>query len=215
MRLTGGFARRLRGFSRRSHRSHTLFRMRRAVPLQLISDREHYEHVMRAVLDARRSVWIATANLKELMVEDQAVLGSRRGRRGRFRSVLEVFAELAEKGIELRILHAAMPSRPFRKSFDAQPTLVSGGIELRVCPRVHLKTVVVDASLVYLGSANWTGAGLGAKGDGRRNFEMGILTSDGQTIDHVQARFDELWRGAECATCRLREECEMPLDQFI
>jgi len=77
-----------------------------------------------------------------------------------------------------------------------------------------LKTVVVDASLVYLGSANWTGAGLGVKGEGRRNFEMGIVTSDEGVIDQVQARYDQIWRGAECANCRLRDACEMPLDQF-
>ena len=188
--------------------------MRRAVPLRVLSDRDHYDHVMSAVLGAERSVWIATANLKELMVEDpNATPGRRRGRRGNFRSVLEAFAELARCGVELRILHAAMPSRPFRKSFDAQPELVAGGIEMRVCPRVHLKNVVVDARIVYLGSANWTGAGLGAKGEGRRNFEMGILTSDEQTIDFVQERYDRIWRGAECADCRLRDECEMPLDQ--
>jgi phosphatidylserine/phosphatidylglycerophosphate/cardiolipin synthase-like enzyme len=157
-------------------------------------------------------VWIATANLKELMVEDPR-LGMGRRRRSH-RSVLEVFAELAEGGVELRILHASPPSRPFRRSFDRQPTLVAGGIEMRMCPRVHLKTVVVDARLVYLGSANWTGAGLGAKGDGRRNFEMGILTTDEQTIDEVQERFDRIWRGAECADCRLRAECEMPLDAW-
>jgi phosphatidylserine/phosphatidylglycerophosphate/cardiolipin synthase-like enzyme len=187
--------------------------MRRAVPLRLLSDRDHYEVVTKAVLQAQHSVWIATANLKELMVEDQNVApGRRRGRRGNYRSVLEIFAELAQRGVELRILHASTPSRPFRKSFDAQPELVVGGIEMRVCPRVHLKTVVVDARLVYLGSANWTGAGLGAKGDGRRNFEMGIVTSDEQIIDQVQDRYDRIWRGAECADCRLREECEMPLD---
>ena len=128
--------------------------------------------------------------------------------------MLEVFGELAERGVELRILHASLPSRPFRRSFDAQPALVRGGVEMRMCPRVHLKTVVVDARWVYLGSANWTGAGLGAKGEGRRNFEMGIITSDEQTIDEVQARFDRIWRGAECATCRLRSECEFPLDQW-
>ncbi len=187
--------------------------MRRAVPIKLVSDREHYEQVMRAVLDATQSVWVATANLKDLMVEDPRALPSRR--RGRYRSVLEVLAELAERGVELRILHASMPSRPFRRSFDAQPTLVEGGIDMRVCPRVHLKTVVVDARIAYLGSANWTGAGLGAKGDGRRNFEMGIVTSDEQTIDYVQERFDRIWRGAECGDCRLRDECEMPLDQII
>ncbi|MGB5283138.1 MAG: phospholipase D family protein [Polyangiales bacterium] len=189
--------------------------MRRAVPLQLLSDREHYEQVIQAVLEAERSVWIATANLKELLVEDPRVVpGRRRGRRGNYHSVLEVFAELAERGVELRILHASMPSRPFRKSFDGQPGLVKGGLEMRLCPRVHLKTVVIDARLVYLGSANWTGAGLGAKGEGRRNFEMGIFTSDEQTIDYVQERYDRIWRGAECGDCRLRDECEMPLDQF-
>ena len=189
--------------------------MRHAVPLELLTDRDHYEQVTKAVLEAEQSVGIATANLKELMVEDPNVVpGRRRGRRGNFRSVLEVFAELAQRGIELRILHASMPSRPFRKSFDAQPGLVAGALEMRMCPRVHLKTVVVDARLAYLGSANWTGAGLGAKGEGRRNFEMGILTSDEQVIDEVQARYDRIWRGAECRDCRLRQECEMPLDEM-
>ncbi|MGB5702990.1 MAG: phospholipase D family protein [Polyangiales bacterium] len=189
--------------------------MRRAVPLDLLADRDHYEQVTKSVLDAEQSVWIATANLKELMVEDPNVVpGRRRGRRGNYRSVLKVFADLAKRGVELRILHASMPSRPFRKSFDAQPELVEGALEMRMCPRVHLKTVVIDARLVYLGSANWTGAGLGAKGEGRRNFEMGILTSDEQIIDQVQERYDRIWRGSECAGCRLRDQCEMPLDEM-
>ena len=190
-------------------------RMRRAVPLDLLADRDHYEQVTKSVLDAEQSVWIATANLKELMVEDPNVVpGRRRGRRGNYRSVLKVFADLAKRGVELRILHASMPSRPFRKSFDAQPELVEGALEMRMCPRVHLKTVVIDARLVYLGSANWTDAGLGAKGEGRRNFEMGILTSDEQIIDQVQERYDRIWRGSECAGCRLRDQCEMPLDEM-
>ena len=190
-------------------------RMRRAVPLDLLADRDHYEQVTKSVLDAEQSVWIATANLKELMVEDPNVVpGRRRGRRGNYRSVLKVFADLAKRGVELRILHASMPSRPFRKSFDAQPELVEGALEMRMCPRVHLKTVVIDARLVYLGSANWTGAGLGAKGEGRRNFEMGIVTSDEQIIDQVQERYDRIWRGSECAGCRLRDQCEMPLDEM-
>jgi phosphatidylserine/phosphatidylglycerophosphate/cardiolipin synthase-like enzyme len=185
--------------------------MRRAVPLRLLSDREHYDEVMRAVLGATHSVWVATANLKDVMVEGPGV---RPGRRSRYRSVLEVFAELSRRGLDLRILHASMPSRAFRRSFDAQPQLVEGGVQMRMCPRVHLKAVVVDAGLLYLGSANWTGAGLGAKGEGRRNFEMGIVTSDGQMIDTVQERYDRIWRGGECGTCRLRAECELPLDQI-
>jgi len=158
-------------------------------------------------MSATRSVWIATANLKGVMVEAPSI-----GRRRRFRPILEVLAELAERGVELRMLHASPPSRPFRDAFDALPALVRGGLQLRACPRVHFKLVVVDARLAYVGSANWTGAGLGVRGDDARNFEMGIVTRDDAILDAVQASFDRVWRGAACGRCRLRDRCEMPLD---
>jgi phosphatidylserine/phosphatidylglycerophosphate/cardiolipin synthase-like enzyme len=186
----------------------------RPVPLRLISGRGHYETVVRAVMDAARSVWIATANLKELMVEDgRAQPGrARTSTRSGYRSVLAVFDELARNKVELRILHASPPSRPFREELDRHPRLFRGGLELRACPRLHFKAVVIDGALLYLGSANWTGAGLGAKGTGRRNFELGLLTEDHTLLDEVQGLFDGLWRGAGCAGCRLREVCEAPLD---
>jgi phosphatidylserine/phosphatidylglycerophosphate/cardiolipin synthase-like enzyme len=176
--------------------------------LELVAGRGHYERVIAAVLAAKRSVWIATANLKELMVEAPVQMP---GRRRDYRSVLELFEPLVARGVELRILHASLPSRPFRDEFDRHPRLVQGGLELRMCPRVHLKTVIIDAELVYLGSANWTGAGLGAKGEGRRNFELGIVSEDEQLLDQVQAMYDAIWRGEPCAGCKLRESCEAPL----
>ena len=72
--------------------------------------------------------------------------------------------------------------------------------------------IVIDGALLYLGSANFTGAGLGAKSDGRRNFEMGIRTDDEWMLDVAQARFDAIWRGAECGSCRLRRQSPKPLD---
>lgn len=184
----------------------------RPVPLRLIGGRGHYEAVIGAVMAARVSVWIATANLKELMVEDAPSV-RRRGRM-RWRSVLAVFDELAARGVELRILHAGFPSQAFRDEFDRRPRLIAGGLELRQCPRVHLKAVIVDGRQLYVGSANWTGAGLGAKGEGRRNFELGLFTSDEAMLDEVQALFDHLWRGAECAGCKRRDVCEAPLDEL-
>jgi phosphatidylserine/phosphatidylglycerophosphate/cardiolipin synthase-like enzyme len=168
---------------------------------------EHYEQVVRAVVAATQSVWIATANLKELLVAPH-----RGGARSRYHSVLAEFDRLARGGIELRILHAGLPSRPFRDEFDRFPRLVRGGLALRQCARVHMKAVIVDARLLYLGSANWTGAGLGAKGEDRRNFELGIVTTDERIIDDVQGRFDRIWTGGHCRACRLRESCEAPLD---
>jgi phosphatidylserine/phosphatidylglycerophosphate/cardiolipin synthase-like enzyme len=179
--------------------------------MSLVSGRGHYDTVMGRVLAARRSVWIATANLKELLVEGS--LTGRTARSRRYHSVLRVFDDMAGRGVELRILHAAYPSRAFRDEFEEHPRLVGGGLELRMCPRVHLKAVIVDGSFLYLGSANWTGAGLGAKGTGKRNFELGFVTNDEALLDEVQAMFERLWRGKECATCRRRDVCEAPLDE--
>ena len=182
----------------------------RPVSMRLVAGRGHYEAVIPAVRAARTSVWIATANLKELLVEDPRATPRARGR---FHSVLEVFAALAQREVELRILHAAPPSGPFRRSFDRKAKLYRGGLELRQCPRVHLKTVIVDGRLCYLGSANWTGAGLGAKGEGRRNFEIGMLTEDCDLIDQVQAMYEAIWSGRMCKACKLRNSgCEAPLD---
>jgi phosphatidylserine/phosphatidylglycerophosphate/cardiolipin synthase-like enzyme len=183
----------------------------RDVRIGLVADEGHLDAVVEQVRAASVSVWISTANLKELMVP--ATGGDRRrGGRSTYTSVLDVFDDLAARGVELRILHAARPSQPFRDAFDRHPRLVRGGLELRQCPRVHLKAVVVDGRFLYLGSANWTGAGLGAKGADRRNFELGVVTGDVSWLDFVQATIDGIWRGERCGTCRLRDVCEAPLD---
>src|SRR5438552_3618023 len=77
------------------------------------------------------------------------------------------------RGVEVRLLHAGVPSAA------ALLELKEGlpkNLWIRRCPRLHAKTVIVDARGMYLGSANLTGAGLGAKADGRRNFEWGVWT---------------------------------------
>lgn len=186
---------------------------RRSLALSVVGGRGHYEAVIEAVLAARTSVWVATANLKELMIEDhRARPGVRRRLGGKgYRSVLAALAELAARGVELRFLHAERPSRPFAAELARQPALAAR-LERRVCPRVHLKAVVVDGELLYLGSANWTGAGLGARGSGRRNFELGIVTDDGPLLDQVQALYERIWTGGECGGCALRALCPRPLD---
>ena len=187
----------------------------RAISIELIAGRGHYERIISAILAAHTSVWIATANVKGLMVEDgRAAPGRRRThRKGAYVSVLSLLDGLAARGIELRLLHAELPSRPFREELVKHPRLVAGGLALARCPRVHLKAVIVDGALLYLGSANWTGAGLGAKGSGRRNFELGIVTDDAPLLDQVQGMFERIWSGGECAGCKLRELCPGPLDE--
>jgi phosphatidylserine/phosphatidylglycerophosphate/cardiolipin synthase-like enzyme len=175
------------------------------IAARFLSGRDLYEEVVRdGILNARRAVWIATANLKELYVEAGGL------RRSRYRSILASFEELAARGVDLRILHAELPSRRFRAAFDRRAALVKGGLKLKHCPRVHMKAVVIDGEKLYLGSANLTGAGLGAKGEARRNFEMGFVTSDVRLLDQVQETFDSLWRGQPCDGCALRSLCPDP-----
>ena len=59
---------------------------------------------------------------------------------------------------------------------------------------------------------NVTGAGVGAKSEGRRNFEIGITTTDHLVVDAAQRRFDRIWSGRECGACKMRKLCPRPLD---
>ena len=183
----------------------------RRASLSLVADRAHYERVTLAIAGARTSVWIASANVKQLMIE--APIGTRDRARGRYMPILDTLQSLCDRGVHVRLLHASAPSRPFREELAARSLrLQPPHFQMRACLRVHMKMIAIDGALLYLGSANFTGAGLGAKGDGRRNFEMGVLTDDEWMLDVAQARFEAIWRGAECASCRLRRECPAPLD---
>jgi phosphatidylserine/phosphatidylglycerophosphate/cardiolipin synthase-like enzyme len=155
------------------------------------------------------SVWIATANLKDVHVE--ARVGTRARAARAFTSLFDELAEAALRGVEVRILYSGNPSRPLAARVRK---LGRSPIGLRRCPRTHLKMVAVDGRLLYLGSANFTGAGLGAKGDDRRNFEAGIVTDDDWLLDQMQATFDRIWQGQHCAGCRVRSECPKPLDRL-
>ena len=176
--------------------------MMRPVVASLLSGKELYDVVIRErLVGARESVWIATANLKATFVEQD----------GAFVPIVEVLAQLAERGVHLRLLHADLPSKVFRRELDRRVALIAHGLELKVCPRVHFKCLVVDGAWAYVGSANLTGAGLGAKGVDKRNFELGFVTEDFDVIDRVNALFNSVWTGDECGPCKLRKICPDPI----
>ena len=180
--------------------------------MRLLCDADHYDELVQKELpSAKVALWIATANLKELRVE--APIGTRARAQGRYVSVLETLEALADRGVDVRILHGRPPSRAFAAELGKRRGLAQK-VLLRECPRVHLKLVAVDGRALYLGSANFTGAGIGARGDTRRNFEIGILTDDEHLLDVLQARFDAIWSGKECSGCGLRRECPKPIDML-
>ena len=69
----------------------------------------------------------------------------------------------------------------------------------------------VDGVKAYFGSANLTGAGMGAKSEKKRNFENGVLTDDPVLVEPLVEQFDSVWRGAFCRECGRRDFCGDPV----
>jgi phosphatidylserine/phosphatidylglycerophosphate/cardiolipin synthase-like enzyme len=164
---------------------------------EFVTDREIYERVIRdAVPRAEEFLWIGTADIKDLYVE-----------KGRdMVPFLEILSNLIERGVSVRLIHAKEPGPAFREDFDRYPNLFHA-LERVLCPRVHFKTVVVDGRFAYSGSANLTGAGIGCKGEHRRNFEAGIITTDPLLLKPIMEQFDSIWMGARCLKCQRKEYC--------
>ncbi len=167
---------------------------------EFITDRQIYERVIQsAVPSAKQFLWLATADLKDLFVNrGQSMV-----------PFLAVLSDLIDAGVAVRLLHAKEPGPAFRRDFDVYPNLTTG-LERMLCPRVHFKSIVVDGRIAYSGSANLTGAGVGAKSSRRRNFESGFLTESPDLIDAIMAQFDQVWMGAECEPCDRRKYCADP-----
>lgn len=173
-----------------------------ATEVRILHGRELHETVIEGqVLNARSTVWIATADLKDMHV--------RRGRS--FKPILDVFDDMAADGVSFRIVHSALPSRHFRKTLEEFPRLSGEAMELQVCPRSHMKLVIVDGNFGYCGSANFTGAGLGVKSPHRRNLEVGVVSTNPGWVRELVSLFDRFWIGEHCDECRLRDLCPDPV----
>lgn len=171
-----------------------------APTIQPIRNEEHYRIVVEeGILKAAVSVRIATANVKNLHVLQ--------GKRAR--SILLRFEEMVDRGVSIRILHGAPPSRPFQEALEKSTSLQRNErFEMMLCPRNHMKIVLVDDAFLYAGSANFTGAGLGAKKPERRNFEAGFFTHDSSLVNYYGNLFNGIWEGSHCGACGRRDHCE-------
>ena len=156
-----------------------------------ISNSDHYKEAISRVQSVKHTLWIGTADIKDLYIEDV----------GQKKPFLAMLAKLIRQGVEVRLIHAKEPGPNFREDFDKYPILYDG-LERVLCPRVHFKIIVFDCKEVYIGSANLTGAGIGMKSEGTRNFEAGILTDDPQIVEQAMNQFDEVWMGKHCKKCK-------------
>jgi phosphatidylserine/phosphatidylglycerophosphate/cardiolipin synthase-like enzyme len=170
---------------------------------ELIVDADHFRQiVLHGILQAKVSLDISTADFKAMLVPI--------GKARQALSIVHHLRNLAQRGVEIRLLHAGTPSSA---ALQELRRALPQNLTIRRCPRLHAKTVIVDAAAMYLGSANLTGAGLGAKADGRRNFEMGLWTESSTLIEAASEQFNFLWEGQHCKKCRRKDICPVPLEE--
>ena len=79
--------------------------------IQYIADEAHFKEVIARVPKVKKALWIGTADIKDLYVEDRPFLG--------------LLADLIQKGREVRLIHAKEPGPNFREDFDHCLTLLS------------------------------------------------------------------------------------------
>lgn len=168
--------------------------------IKYIQDEAHYSEVIEKVASVKKSLWIGTADIKDLHV--------RAGNSSE--PFLSVLAELLKRGVEVRLIHAKEPGPIFREEFDKYPILAKR-LERALCPRVHFKMMIFDLDEVYIGSANLTGAGIGMKSAKTRNFEAGILTNETSLLESAIEHFDGVWAGFRCKDCSLKKFCSDPI----
>lgn len=182
--------------------------------LKYIADLDHYTEVLARCEGVKHDLWIGTADLKDLYVGTQAASLRKGGaqaaslRKGSepVEPFLAVLDRLLRRGVDIRLLHAKEPGDNFREDFDRYPGLWTH-LERRLCPRVHFKIMIFDCAVAYIGSANLTGAGIGMKGEGNRNFEAGILTDEPALVDAAADHLDSVWQGLHCRSCKRKDFC--------
>ena len=162
---------------------------------EYIADEAHFKEVIARVPNVKKTLWIGTADIKDMYVGERPFLG--------------VLANLISKGREVRLIHAKEPGPNFREDFDHYPILFEG-LERVLCPRVHFKILIFDLDTAYIGSANLTGAGLGMKSPRTRNFEAGILTDSPTLVAAAINQFDSVWAGLQCKDCGRKKFCGDP-----
>jgi len=168
----------------------------------LLNEVIYDEFVSREVSSARRFVWIVTADIKDMYIQSGA----------NFIPFIELLADLVDQGVAIRLIHAKEPGPRFRQDFDRFPMLLESELFERIlCPRVHTKSIIIDGELAFVGSANLTGAGLGAKHKDKRNFEAGFMFDDSEQIQQLMNWVDQLYLGEFCLDCRRRDVCPDPI----
>ena len=152
-----------------------------------VADEEHYTEVFKRMTEVKRSLKIATANLKNFNVIVESDGGNETQR------LCDFFLSLVERGVQVQVV-CMKPFGFYLYTKENCPQLLENPLfELRCNERNHMKIFVFDDECAYIGSANITAAAIGKRASGSRNHEAGILVWGPTMIQAPLRHFEKAW----------------------
>lgn len=157
---------------------------KREDPVSYVADEEHYTEVFTRMTEVKRSLKIATGDLKNFSVFVETEDGKEKLR------TCDFFLSLVERGVHVQVV-CMKPLLFYRYAKKYRPELLENPLfELRYNGHSHMKVFIFDDECAYIGSANITSAAIGKRA--KRNYEAGFLVS-GPMIKAPLRHFERAW----------------------
>lgn len=155
--------------------------------VSFVFDEEHYSEVFKRMTEVKRSLKIATGDLKNFNVFVEAD-----GREEMLR-LCEFFLSLVERGVHVQLV-CMKPFGFFLYTKENCPQLLENPLfELRCNEQNHMKLFIFDDECAYIGSANMTSAAIGKRANGKRNHEAGMLVWGINMMQAPSCHFEKVW----------------------
>lgn len=152
-----------------------------------MADEEHYTEVFKRMTEVKRSLKIATANLKNFSVTVESD-----GRKETLR-LCDFFLSLVERGVQVQVV-CMKPFGFYLYTKENCPQLLENPLfDLRYNGHNHMKLFVFDDECAYIGSANITAAAIGKRANRSRNHEAGMLVWGSTMIQTPLRHFEKAW----------------------
>ena len=151
-----------------------------------VADEEHYTEVFKRMTEVKRSLKIATGDLKNFNVTIESDDGEEKQR------LCDFFLSLVERSVQVQVV-CMKPFGFYLYAKENCPQLLENPLfELRYNGRNHMKIFIFDDECAYFGSANITEAAIGKRLSGNRNHEAGLLVR-GSMMQVLFRHFDKSW----------------------
>lgn len=164
----------------------------------------HYQEIIQLLSSAKSSMKIMTADFRFIKLKS-SLKHDKQIKEGL--SFIRYLMERAEQGISVQII-CSDPTNNFMKEYEELcKKMNTDNFQIFFCKRNHAKAVIVDNEIAYIGSANFTKAGVGQGVLSKGNFEVGIITENHEIILSLNSHFSNIIKGDYCEKCHRAMTC--------